>query len=68
MEADEEEAQTNGQLAQASVGEKKGEMKVEFLFLLIVLCILCLYCRHLLPGAKRRWNSRLSSSSTFFSV
>ena len=48
-----EEAQTNGQLAQGSVG-KKGEMKLEFLFLLIVLCILWLYCRHLLPGTKRR--------------
>jgi hypothetical protein len=53
MEADEEEAHANGRLAQASVG-KKGEMKVGFLFLLIVLCILWLYCRHLLPGTKRR--------------
>ena len=41
---------------------------MEFLFLLIVLCILWLYCRDLLPGAKRRWNSRISSSSTFCSV
>ena len=41
---------------------------MEFLFLLMVLCILWLYCRDLLPGAKRRWNSRISSSSTFCSV